>query len=83
MTEATLHLGGTRLRALGVAAASAVAALSASEAIELFINRVVRPDAAELAWISESIMATGFLVMTTLWVGRQARRTCPRRSGRA
>ena len=73
-TEATSHLRGTRLRALGVATASAVAALSASEAIELFINRVVRPDAAELAWISESIMATAFLVMTTLWVGlRQTR----------
>ena len=72
--ETTSQLRGTRLRSLGVAAASAVAALSASEAIELCINRVVRPDAAELTWISESIMAAAFLVMTTLWVGlRQAR----------
>jgi serine phosphatase RsbU (regulator of sigma subunit) len=60
-------LGGP-LRTAAFAAAAVTVAVLVSQAIEIFINRVLRPNAAELSWISEAIMAAAFLVMTTLWV---------------
>jgi sigma-B regulation protein RsbU (phosphoserine phosphatase) len=42
--------------------------LAASQGIELFVNRILRPDAEEITWISEAVMAGGFVVVTWLWV---------------
>jgi serine phosphatase RsbU (regulator of sigma subunit) len=43
-------------------------AAAASQAVEVFINRVIRPDAAEITWISDLILACGFLVGAWLWL---------------
>src|ERR1700752_3158339 len=40
----------------------------ASQGIELFVNRILRPDAEEITWISEALLAGGFIVVTWLWV---------------
>jgi Stage II sporulation protein E (SpoIIE) len=45
-----------------------VCALAASQGIELFVNRILRPDAEEIAWISEAVLAPSFIVVTWLWV---------------
>lgn len=37
-----------------------------SQAVELFINRVLRPDAEEITWLSELILACGFVLVTWL-----------------
>ena len=42
-------------------------AIAASQGIELFVNRVLRPDAEEISWISEAVLAVGFVVVTWLW----------------
>ena len=42
--------------------------IAASQGIELFVNRILRPDAEEITWISEAVMAGGFAVVTWLWV---------------
>jgi stage II sporulation SpoE-like protein len=48
--------------------------IAASQGIEMFVNRVLRPDAQEIAWISEVVLAGGFTVVTWLWVRlREAR----------
>jgi sigma-B regulation protein RsbU (phosphoserine phosphatase) len=48
--------------------------IAASQGIELFVNRVLRPDAEEITWISEAVMAGGFIVVTGLWARlREAR----------
>ncbi len=57
----------SRLRVTGLAAAVLVTALLASQATELFINRVLRPDLEEWTWISEALMVAALLVVTTLW----------------
>ena len=44
-----------------------VCGFAASQAIELFVNRILRPDAEEIAWISEAVLAVGFVVVTWLW----------------
>lgn len=66
--DASRSSGEHRLWSVAIAAGSALGALLASQAIELFINRVLRPDAEELTWISESLIAVGFLLMTALWI---------------
>jgi sigma-B regulation protein RsbU (phosphoserine phosphatase) len=43
-------------------------AIAASQGIELFVNRVLRPDAEEITWVSDAILAVGFVVVTWLWV---------------
>jgi len=43
-------------------------AITASHAIELVINRVIRPDAEEITWLSEVSLAAGFLIITWLWL---------------
>jgi sigma-B regulation protein RsbU (phosphoserine phosphatase) len=42
--------------------------IAASQGIELFVNRILRPDAEEITWISDVVMAGGFVVVTWLWV---------------
>jgi hypothetical protein len=42
-----------------------VAAIVGSQGVELFINRVLRPDLAEWSWISEILMTVAFCVTTT------------------
>jgi hypothetical protein len=42
-------------------------AIAASQGIELFVNRVLRPDAEEITWIGEAVLAVGFVVVTWLW----------------
>lgn len=42
--------------------------IAASQAIELIINRVLRPNAREITWISETILGFGFVVVTWLWL---------------
>jgi sigma-B regulation protein RsbU (phosphoserine phosphatase) len=41
--------------------------IAASQGIELFVNRILRPDAEEITWISEALLAAGFVVVTWLW----------------
>jgi phosphoserine phosphatase RsbU/P len=43
-------------------------AIAASQGIELFVNRILRPDAEEITWISDALMTGGFIVVTWLWV---------------
>jgi sigma-B regulation protein RsbU (phosphoserine phosphatase) len=45
-----------------------VVGIAASQVIELFVNRVLRPDAAEITWIGDAVLACGFVVVTWLWV---------------
>jgi serine phosphatase RsbU (regulator of sigma subunit) len=42
--------------------------LAASQGVELFVNRVLRPDAREITWISEALLAAGFVVVSWLSV---------------
>jgi serine phosphatase RsbU (regulator of sigma subunit) len=42
--------------------------IAASQGIELFVNRILRPDAEEITWISEVVMAGGFVAVTWLWI---------------
>jgi sigma-B regulation protein RsbU (phosphoserine phosphatase) len=49
--------------------------VGASQALELFINRVLRPDLAEWRWISESLLVGGLIVITTLWTRLRLART--------
>jgi sigma-B regulation protein RsbU (phosphoserine phosphatase) len=41
--------------------------IASSQLIELFVNRILRPDAEEITWISEAVLAGGFVVVTWLW----------------
>jgi hypothetical protein len=45
-----------------------VVGIAVSQGIELFVNRVLRPDAEEITWISEVVLAVGFVIVTWLWV---------------
>jgi sigma-B regulation protein RsbU (phosphoserine phosphatase) len=65
----------SRLRVIGLAAAVLVTLVAASQLIELFINRVLRPDLEEWTWISEATMVAALLVVTTLWVRLRLART--------
>jgi sigma-B regulation protein RsbU (phosphoserine phosphatase) len=46
----------------------ALLGVAGSQGIELFINRVLRPNAKEITWISEAVMAGGFVAVTWLWL---------------
>ena len=46
----------------------AVLALAASQGAERFVNRILRPDAEEIGWISDAVLAAGFVVTSWLWV---------------
>src|ERR1700752_3312939 len=39
-----------------------------AQGVELFINRVLRPDAEEIAWISEFILFSAFVLVTWLFL---------------
>ena len=45
-----------------------VCGIAASQGIELLVNRVLRPNAEEIRWISEAALALGLVVVTWLWV---------------
>jgi phosphoserine phosphatase RsbU/P len=69
-----VRLGRPHRRSPTAGAAVAFIAVVASQLIEVFINRVLRPDAKEWTWISETVVVAGFLVVTPLWLQlRQAR----------
>ena len=57
----------SRLRVGGLAAAVLGTVVVAAQLIELFINRVLRPDLEEWTWISEALMVVALLVLTALW----------------
>ena len=59
----------SRLRVSGLAAAVLGTVVVAAQLIELFINRVLRPDLEEWTWISEVLMVVALLVLTALWRG--------------
>ena len=42
--------------------------IAASQGIELFVNRILRPDADEITWISDVVLSVGFVTATWLWV---------------
>jgi sigma-B regulation protein RsbU (phosphoserine phosphatase) len=42
--------------------------IATSQCVELFVNRILRPDADEITWISEAVLAGGFVVVSWLWV---------------
>jgi serine phosphatase RsbU (regulator of sigma subunit) len=39
-----------------------------AQGTELFVNRVLRPDAEEITWIGDAVLTAGFVVATSLWV---------------
>jgi serine phosphatase RsbU (regulator of sigma subunit) len=43
-------------------------AIAASQGIELFVNRVLGPNAEDIAWISEAVLAVGFVLVTWLCI---------------
>jgi len=49
-------------------AALVLCAIAVSQGIEVFVNRILRPNAEEIAWISEAVLTAGFVVVTWLWV---------------
>ena len=52
---------------VAIVATILVGAIAGSQGVELFINRVLRPDLEEWSWISEILMTFALLVTTTLW----------------
>jgi hypothetical protein len=51
-----------------------VGAIVVAQGVEIFINRMLRPDAQEVTWIGDLVAGSGVMVMTTLWLQlRQAR----------
>lgn len=42
--------------------------IAASQGIDLFVNRILRPDAEEIAWISEAVLTLGLVAVTWLWI---------------
>jgi serine phosphatase RsbU (regulator of sigma subunit) len=65
----------SRLRVSGLAAAVLGTVVVAAQLIELFINRVLRPDLEEWTWISEVLMVVALLVLTALWARLRLART--------
>jgi sigma-B regulation protein RsbU (phosphoserine phosphatase) len=65
----------TRLRVISQAAAVLSAVVGTAQFIELFINRVLRPDLDEWTWISDVLMVAGLLVMTAQWTRLRLART--------
>jgi hypothetical protein len=65
----------SRLRVIGLAAIVLGTVVVAAQLIELFINRVLRPDLEEWTWISEVLMVAALLVLTALWARLRLART--------
>jgi len=65
----------SRLRVTGLAAAVLGTVVVAAQLIELFINRVLRPDLEEWTWISEVLVLAALLVLTALWARLRLART--------
>ena len=62
------------MRAVGTGLLASLVVLVLSQGVEWFINRVLRPDAAEWTWISEAIVSAGLIVVMLLWIQlREAR----------
>src|SRR5262245_26632782 len=64
-----------RATLIGSVAAILTGAIVGSQAVEFFINRVLRPDLEEWSWISEILMTLALLVITTLWIRLRLART--------
>lgn len=64
-----------RLKLPRLVATVVVAIVAASQLLELFINRVLRPDLEEWTWISELFMIAALLVVTALWARLRLART--------
>lgn len=43
-------------------------AIALSQLVERLVNRLLRPDAVELTWISEAFLAVAFITVTWLWI---------------
>ena len=65
----------SRLRVTGLAAAVLGTVVVAAQLIELFINRVLRPDLEEWTWISEVLVLAALLILTALWARLRLART--------
>ena len=65
----------TRVRVPLLAAAAFAAMVVASQLVELFINRVLRPDLEEWTWISEVLVIAALLVSTALYARLLTART--------
>jgi phosphoserine phosphatase RsbU/P len=46
----------------------AVLGIAAAQGTELFVNRILRPNAEEITWIGDVVLTVGFVVATWLWV---------------
>ncbi len=64
-----------RLSVIGLSAAVLGTIVVAAQLIELFINRVLRPDLEEWTWISDILMVAALLVLTALWARLRLART--------
>src|SRR3954447_3576544 len=58
----------SRKRRSYLVAVLGLCAIAGSQAIELFVNRVLRPDAEEVTWISEAVLAASFIVVGWLFL---------------
>jgi serine phosphatase RsbU (regulator of sigma subunit) len=64
-----------RLKVTGLVAIVLVTVFAVSQLTEIFINRVLRPDLEEWAWISEVLVFAALLVLTALWARLRLART--------
>ena len=65
----------SRLKVTGLVAAVLLTVVAAAQLIELFINRVLRPNLEEWTWISEILVVAALLVLTALWARLRLART--------
>jgi serine phosphatase RsbU (regulator of sigma subunit) len=45
-----------------------IVGIATAQGAELFVNRIIRPDAEEITWIGDAVLAGGFVVTSWLWV---------------
>ena len=64
-----------RLKITGLTAAILVTVIVTSQLLELFINRVLRPDLEEWTWISEVLVFAALLVLIVQWARLRLART--------
>jgi len=64
-----------QLRLMGTVTGVIVTIVVASQGVELFINRVLRPDVKEWTWISEILLIGALSFTTTLWSRLRLART--------
>src|SRR5258705_3902245 len=65
----------SRLKVAGLATAVLGSVVAAAQLIDLFINRVLRPDLEEWTWISEALVVAAVLVLSSLWARLRLART--------